>query len=273
MLFPDPITFLDSVEAIARTGAAAFMPYWQKLEEEDISEKARNDLITAADRASEEAMLSTIQQAYQSHAILAEESGAAAGAPDQPTWIIDPLDGTTNFVHGFPHFAVSIGVQVGNSIDFGVILDPVKNDVFRAARGFGATWNGKPIRVSGRPGLSGALMTTGFPFRAHAVLDRYLAIFREVFLRVKALRRPGAASLDLAYTACGIFDGFFEFDLSPWDLAAGTLIVEEAGGVVSNMEGGEAYLESGNVVCGSPGVHRELLWVVRSVLDGQLDPT
>ncbi|MCP4899306.1 MAG: inositol monophosphatase [bacterium] len=266
MLFPKPSTFLDEVEAIARIGADALMPYWRKLKDEEISEKSRNDLVTTADHASEDAILNAIKTSYPSHAVLAEESGKSDGEPAQPRWIIDPLDGTTNFVHGFPHFAVSIGVQVGANVDFGVIFDPVKNDLFRAARGHGASWNGKKMAVSRRPNLDGALITTGFPFRAHAFLDCYLAIFREVFLRAKALRRPGAASLDLAYTACGIFDGFFEFDLSPWDLAAGTLLVEEAGGLVTDMEGGQGFLESGDVACGSFGVHRDVLAAARKIL-------
>jgi myo-inositol-1(or 4)-monophosphatase len=165
-------------------------------------------------------------------------------------------------VHGVAHFAVSIGVARAGRVELGVVLDPVKGDIFRAIRGHGATWNGRGCRVSPRAGLAGALLATGFPFRAHDLLDVYLDIFRDVFLRAKAVRRPGAASLDLAYTACGIFDGFFEFRLSPWDLAAGAVLIEEGGGVVTGMDGGTDVLATGDLLCGAAGVHRELLDVV-----------
>jgi myo-inositol-1(or 4)-monophosphatase len=264
MPFQDPEEFLDQVEVVARAGAAALMPYWRALEPHEINEKARNDLVTTADRAAETAILAAISDRWPDHAVLAEESGWTRRGADRPTWIVDPLDGTTNFVHGIPQFAVSVGVAMGDRVEYGVILDPVKNDVFRAAHGLGATWNGAPCSVTARNGLTGALVATGFPFRAHELLDPYLAIFRDVFLRCKAIRRPGAAALDLAYTACGLFDGFFEFRLSPWDLAAGSLIVEEAGGTVSDMDGGDDYLSTGDMLCGAPGVHSELLEVVQS---------
>jgi len=264
MPFQDPDDFLDQVEAVARSGADALMPFWRALKPHEITEKSRNDLVTAADRAAEEAILAEIERRFPAHAVLAEESGWTRRNDDRPTWIVDPLDGTTNFVHGIPQFAVSVGVAIEDRVHFGVILDPVKNDVFRAARGLGATWNGRPCRVTSREGLAGALVATGFPFKAHELLDTYLAIFREVFLRCKAIRRPGAAALDLAYTACGLFDGFFEFQLSPWDLAAGSLLIEEAGGRVSDMDGNGDFLTSGDMLCGAPGVHAELLEVVRS---------
>jgi myo-inositol-1(or 4)-monophosphatase len=267
MPFQEPEDFLDEVEAVARSGADALMPFWRALKPHEITEKSRNDLVTAADRAAEAAILAEIDRRFPGHAVLAEESGWRRRADDRPTWIVDPLDGTTNFVHGIPQFAVSVGVAVEDSIRYGVILDPVKNDVFRAARGLGATWNGRPCRVTSRDGLAGALVATGFPFKAHELLDTYLAIFREVFLRCKAIRRPGAAALDLAYTACGLFDGFFEFHLSPWDVAAGSLLIEEAGGSVSDMNGDVDFLASGDVLCGAPGVHAELLEVVRGVHD------
>ena len=264
MSFQYPENFLDEVEAVARTGAEALMPFWRALEPHEISEKSRNDLVTAADRAAEAAILARIVKRFPDHAVLAEESGWTRRDDTRPTWIVDPLDGTTNFVHGIPQFAVSVGVAVAGRVDFGVVFDPVKDDVFRAARGRGATWNSRPCSVTTREGLSGALVATGFPFKAHDLLDSYLAIFREVFLRCKAIRRPGAAALDLAYTACGLFDGFFEFRLSPWDLAAGSLLVEEAGGVVSDMDGSRDFFTTGDMVCGPAGVHAELLAVVAS---------
>jgi myo-inositol-1(or 4)-monophosphatase len=262
MPFQPPDGFLDEVEAVARAGADALMPFWRSLEPHEITEKSRNDLVSAADRAAEAAILSAIEDRFPDHAVLAEESGWTRRDRGQPSWIVDPLDGTTNFVHGIPQFAVSVAVSIDDRVEFGVVLDPVKHDVFRAARGHGASWNHRTCSVSRRAGLEGALVATGFPFRAHHLLDPYLDIFREVFLRCKAIRRPGAAALDLAYTACGLFDGFFEFKLSPWDLAAGCLLVEEAGGVVSDMTGGVEFLTSGHTVCGTAGVHAELLEVV-----------
>jgi myo-inositol-1(or 4)-monophosphatase len=243
VLFQDPEAFLAEIEQIASLGAEQLMAHWRALQPDQVNEKARNDLVTAADLASEEAILRAIRSRFPEHSILSEEAGRSAPTDGGPTWIIDPLDGTTNFVHGIPQFAISIAVAVEGRIDFGVILDPCKNDLFSAARGHGARWNGVTCRVSERAGLSGALVATGFPFKAHRLLDPYLAIFRDVFLRCKAVRRPGAAALDLAYTACGLFDGFFEFQLSVWDVAAGSVLVE---------------------VCGTAGVHRELLEVVDS---------
>ncbi len=263
MVFLPDDDFLDAVEAVARAGADRLLGYWRHLEPGEIDEKARNDLVTDADRASESAILEEIGHRFPDHTVLSEEAGWSQRAGTGPTWVVDPLDGTTNFVHGFPHFAVSVGVVLDGRVVAGVIIDPVKGDVFRAARGAGAHWNGQPCRISDRPDLSGSLIATGFPFRAHRLLDPYLAIFREVFLGCSGIRRPGAAALDFAYTACGIFDGFFEFRLSPWDVAAGSLIVEEAGGTVTDMDGGEDFLTTGDVLCGPPGVHRGLLEIVQ----------
>ena len=259
MSFPDRDAFLDQVETVARSGARALMPFWRSLKPDEISEKSRNDLVTAADRAAEEAILAEIGSRFPDHAILAEESGWTRRSDDRPTWIVDPLDGTTNFVHGIPQFAVSVAVAVAGRVEFGVIFDPVKQDLFRAARGAGATWNGAPCNIAERPSLDGALLATGFPFRKNELLNAFLAVFGDVFPRCKGIRRPGAAALDLAYTAAGLFDGFFEFRLSPWDVAAGTLLVEEAGGTVSDMDGGDQVLETGDVICGTAGVHAELL--------------
>jgi len=263
VLFRSAMEQLDVIEGIAHAGARELMPRWRSLSADQVTEKAANDLVSDADRASEKAILRQIRERFPDHRVLSEEAGWS-GAADGPTWFVDPLDGTTNYVHGLPHFAVSVGLAVEGRMTYGVVVDPVKGDVFRAAAGHGAWWNGQPCRVSSRPGLAGALLSTGFPFKAHQLLDPYLAIFRDVFLRCKAVRRTGSAALDLAYCACGLYDGFFEFALGPWDIAAGSVLVNEAGGVLSDMGGGAAFLESGNVVCGPPGVHRELLEVVQS---------
>jgi len=262
VLFQEPDAFLADIVEIAGLGAKQLMAHWRALEPDQINEKSRNDLVSAADLASEKAIIDEIRKTFPDHRVLSEEAGWSRSTGSGPTWIIDPLDGTTNFVHGIPQFAVSIGVAVDDRVEYGVILDPCRNDIFSAARGHGAWWNGQPCRASSRSTLAGALLATGFPFKAHRLLDPYLAIFRDVFLRCKAIRRPGAAALDLAYTACGLFDGFFEFQLSAWDIAAGSVLVEEAGGTITDMEGGDRFLDGGNVVCGSPGVHRELLEIV-----------
>ena len=262
MLFQNPEKFLTEVESIARLGGDALMAHWRSLEADQITEKARNDLVSAADMASEKVILEAVADRFPTHRVLSEESGWSSDDTSAPTWIVDPLDGTTNFVHGIPQFAVSIGVAVQGRVDFGVIFDPCKDDVFTAARGRGAHWNGTRCRVSDRKDLEGAVIATGFPFKAHRLLDPYLAIFKDVFLRCKAIRRPGAAALDLAYAACGLFDGFFEFQLSAWDAAAGSVLVEEAGGVITDMNGGADFLDSGNIVCGTPGVHRDLSAIV-----------
>ena len=263
MLFPEPDAFLAEVERIARLGGAQLLKHWRSLAADQISEKARNDMVTVADLASERVIIEAVRSRFPDHRVLSEEAGWSSTAGTGPTWIVDPLDGTTNFVHGIPQFAVSIGVAVDGRVDFGVIFDPCKNDIFTAARRRGARWNGVPCRVSAHQRLEGSLLATGFPFKAHRLLGAYLDIFRDVFLRCKAIRRPGAAALDLAYTAAGMFDGFFEFQLSTWDTAAGAILIEEAGGVITDMEGGPNYLETGNVVSGTPGVHRELLETIQ----------
>jgi myo-inositol-1(or 4)-monophosphatase len=263
LVFQLSIDFLDQVEAIARAGADRLLEYWRQLDRDQIDEKARNDLVTVADREAEATVLAEIGRRFPDHPVLSEESGWNGRQGAGPTWIVDPLDGTTNFVHGFPHFAVSVGVVADDTAQAGVIIDPVKGDVFRAARGMGLWWNGTRVTVSDRPGLDGAMVATGFPFRAHRLLKPYLAIFHDVFLACNAIRRPGAAALDLAYTACGIVDGFFEFHLSPWDIAAGAVMVEEAGGTISDMDGGRDFLATGNVVCGTHGVHRDLLAIIQ----------
>ena len=181
---------------------------------------------------------------------------------DDHRWLIDPLDGTTNFLQGLPVFCVSVACLRGGRPVAGVVLDPLRGDLFTAIRGGGATWNDRPMRVSARAGLDDAFLATGYPHKAKDALDAYLAIFHDAFLRTRSIRRCGAAALDLAYTAAGIYDGFFEFRLSPWDLGAGVLLVEEAGGRVSDLDGGGAYLGRGNVVAGTAGVHRDLLEVV-----------
>ena len=253
----DTADLLRVAERAARAGAEVLCAHFRQGSLE-VREKGENDFVTSADRASEAAILEVIRGAFPDHSILAEEAGHSAGDAPEHQWVVDPLDGTNNFLQGLPVFCVSVACQRHGEPVAGVVLDPLGGNLFAARRGCGATWNGRPMRVSRRPGLDGAFLATGYPFRAHSALDLYLRAFREVFLRTRAIRRCGAAALDLAYTAAGVYDGFFEFRLSPWDIAAGVLLIEEAGGRVSDLDGGAGYFGSGNLVAGPEGVWREL---------------
>ncbi|MBI2960924.1 MAG: inositol monophosphatase [Betaproteobacteria bacterium] len=230
-----------------------------------IARKRHNDFVTAADREAEQAIIDVLSRAYPDHAILAEESGLSGGGKSGKsdyTWIIDPLDGTTNFIHGFPQYAVSIGLQHRGIMTQAVVYDPAANELFTASRGRGAFLNDRRLRVSGRASMRDALIGTGFPFRDLAGLDRYLAMLREVTPKCAGVRRAGAAALDLAYVAAGRLDGFWEIGLSPWDMAAGSLLVQEAGGLVSDFDGESGYLQSGDIVSGNPKVFAQLLQVI-----------
>lgn len=234
-----------------------------------VSAKQPNDFVTEVDRAAEAIIIETLQEAYPSYGILAEESGETAGKGSGETeyqWIIDPLDGTTNFIHGMPQYAVSIALTKGGIIDQGVVFDPNRNELFTASKGGGAFLNERRIRVSRRLKLQDSLIGTGFPYREFKHIDTYLSIFKELSQKTAGLRRPGAASLDLAYIACGRYDGFWEFGLSPWDMAAGALLISEAGGLVSDLRGEANYLETGNLIAGTPKVFAPLLNLVQEKL-------
>ncbi len=258
---PEPTELLAAALTAAQIGGEVLRDYFRELGPGQVVEKDRNDWVTEADRASEQAILDYLALKAPGVGVLAEEAGASGSIGTR--WLVDPLDGTLNFVRGFPHFAVSVGLVAQGRLEVGVVYDPMRDELFAARRGGGATRNGAPIRVTGRPGLQGAFVTTGFPYRVHRYLDTFLAVFRDVFMEAGALRRPGAAALDLAHTAAGIFDGFFEFCLSPWDIAAGTLLVREAGGIVTDLDGGPDVFAHGNVVAASPDVHRDLLAAIR----------
>ncbi len=228
-----------------------------------VASKQPNDFVTEVDKAAEAAIIEVLKDAYPSYGILAEESGHAAGQEDYQ-WIIDPLDGTTNFIHGFPQYAVSIALAKGNVVEQAVVYDPNRNELFTASKGAGAFLNERRIRVSKRTRLGESLIGTGFPYRVFDHAEAYINIFRELTQKTSGLRRPGAASLDLAYVAAGRLDGFWEFGLSPWDMAAGTLLISEAGGLVSDLSGEAGYLESGNLVAGTPKVFHALLQTVQA---------
>jgi myo-inositol-1(or 4)-monophosphatase len=225
-----------------------------------VREKAANDFVSEVDREAERAIISTLHEAYPGHAILAEESGAKGAS--EYRWIVDPLDGTTNFLHGFPHFAVSIALEHRGIVTQAVIYDPSRNDLFTASRGRGAFLNEARIRVTKRLHLRGGLVGTGFPFKEVVNIEAYLAMLRDMMKSTAGVRRAGSATLDLAYVAAGRLDGFWELGLSPWDVAAGSLLVTEAGGLVGDLEGNEGWMESGNIVAGSPKVFGELLQIL-----------
>jgi len=223
--------------------------------------KDRNDFVSEVDRQAEQEIIGILRKAYPGHGVLAEESGSQDG--NDYLWIIDPLDGTTNYLHGFPQFAVSIALQYKGRIEQGVVYDPLRQELFTASRGAGATLNDRRIRVTSRRSLDGALLGTGFPFKAQQHLDAYLDMFRALFPKTAGIRRPGSAALDLAYVAAGRLDGFWEIGLNIWDMAAGVLLIQEAGGLSSDFLGGHEYLKNGNLVAGNPKVFAEILKVIR----------
>jgi myo-inositol-1(or 4)-monophosphatase len=233
-----------------------------------VSEKGRNDFVSEVDRAAEQVLIAAIRKAYPAHGFLAEESGAAPG--DDYTWVIDPLDGTTNFLHGFPQFAVSVACRHRGRAEVAVVLDPMRGELFTAERGAGTQLDGRRLRVSQRVSLDGALIGTGFPYRENRRwLRPYLAMLERVMDATAGVRRPGAASLDLAYVAAGRLDGFWEAGLSPWDTAAGNLLITEAGGRVGDFTGGE-YRDGGHLLAGNPRVFAALADLFSPLLDDEL---
>ena len=227
-----------------------------------VSTKQQSDYVTEVDKLAESAIIDMLRETYPQHAILAEESGSSGQVDAEYQWIIDPLDGTTNFIHGFPQYAVSIGLAHRGVLTQAVVYDTTRNELFTATKGGGAFLNEKRIRVSKRTKLEECLIGTGFPYRSFTHIDAYLAIFRELTQKTSGLRRPGAASLDLAYVAAGRLDGFWEFGLGPWDMAAGALLISEAGGLVGDLNGEPNYLTSGNFVGGNPKIFSQLLQVI-----------
>jgi myo-inositol-1(or 4)-monophosphatase len=260
----------------AAAGAAVLREQFQSASLR-VSAKGPHDLVSSADHAAEAAIAAVIRERFADAAFLGEEGGRSGRTDDELVWVVDPLDGTNNFLQGLPIFCTSVaccrrGVPVA-----GVVREPLGGAVYSAVRGGGAWRDGERLHVTRHGALDGAFLATGFPFRARAALDLYLAVFREVFLEARAVRRCGAAALDLAHTAAGVYDGFFEFRLSPWDIAAGALLVEEAGGRVSDLDGEGNYLASGNVVAGGGPVWQGLLdAIARHADEGRVeavDPT
>ena len=240
----------------ARRAGEIMVRQWNQLDTLRITDKGRHDYVTQVDLMAEEAIVGIVHDHYPDHAILAEERGAVGEHDYQ--WIIDPLDGTTNYLHGFPVFSVSIAVAHRGELQHAVVYDPLRQEIFTATRGEGAQLDGRRIRVSRQAGLGGALIATGFPYRHHEHIDQYLQMLRVVMLETAGVRRPGSAALDLAYVAAGRVDGFWELGLSKWDIAAGALLIREAGGRISDFHGSDRYLDSGNVVAGNPKVYAAL---------------
>ena len=252
----------------ARKAGTIIVRSMEKRQDLKIDVKTKNDFVTEVDRQAEAAIIEILQRAYPNHAILAEESGAKQGEEFQ--WVIDPLDGTTNFLHGNPQFCISIALKYQGHLYQAVIYDPLRNELYTASKGQGAFLNNRRLRVSGLPSLDTALLGTGFPFRIQHHIDSYLNTFQALFTQVADIRRPGSAALDLAYVAAGRLDGFWEIGLSEWDMAAGALLIQESGGLVSDFAGGHDYLKTGNVVAGSPKVFKGILQTIQPHLSESL---
>jgi myo-inositol-1(or 4)-monophosphatase len=252
----------------ARRAGEVIIRSLNRLESLTVTSKGRNDFVTEVDHAAEHEIIATIRRHYPQHAFLAEESGQSGS--HETVWIIDPLDGTTNFLHGFPVFAVSIACQIKGRLEHAVVYDPMRGELFTASRGAGAHLENRRIRVSKARGMEGALIGTGFPYRANTrYLDAYLAMLRAVAEQAAGVRRPGAAALDLAYVAAGRVDAFWEIGLSPWDTAAGTLLIQEAGGRIGTLTGAE-YRQAGHIVAGTPKVYAALLELLAPHIPAEL---
>jgi myo-inositol-1(or 4)-monophosphatase len=259
--------FLNTAVKAARLAGDTAIRYSKRLDELDVRSKSRNEFVSQVDLAAEQVIIETIHERYPHHSILGEETGQRGNSDH--LWIIDPLDGTTNYLHGFPMYCVSIALQIKGRMQIGVVYDPSRQELFTAIRGVGAQLEGRRLRVNINRTLEGALIGTGFPYRENDTwLEIYLNQLRAVMQVASDVRRPGSAALDLCYLAAGRIDGFWEFGLQPWDIAAGSLILREAGGLVSSMTDDGDYMETGNVIAGAPKVHAEL----EKLLKGFLEP-
>ncbi|MGA7982599.1 MAG: inositol-1-monophosphatase [Chromatiaceae bacterium] len=252
----------------ARNAGRILLRYFEHTDQVAVASKSRNDFVSEVDRSAESAIIQELRGKFPGHAILAEESGAHRGGDYE--WVIDPLDGTTNYLHGFPQFSVSIALKYRGRLEQAVVYDPLREEMFTASRGQGAQLNDRRLRVANRTGLEGALIGTGFPFRDHRHLDAYLGMLKAMMQDTAGIRRPGSAALDFAYVAAGRLDGFWELGLAQWDFAAGALLVTEAGGAVSDIAGGDSYLDTGNVVAGNVKTQHAILARIRPFLSDAL---
>ncbi len=252
----------------ARRAGTVIIRALEKRQDLHIETKAKNDFVSEVDRQAEATIINILRKAYPTHGILAEESGIQEGKEYQ--WIIDPLDGTTNFLHGNPQFCVSIALKHNQHLEQAVIYDPLRDELYTASRGSGALLNDRRIRVSRLMSLEGALLGTGFPFRMQNHIDTYLKTFKALYPLVSDVRRAGSAALDLAYVAAGRLDGFWEMGLQKWDMAAGVLLIQEAGGLISGFGGKTNHLETGNIIAGSPKVYKGILQTIQPHLSDAL---
>ena len=257
---------LTIAKRAALSASRILLRHFDQLERLTVIEKRPSDFVSDADIQAEQEIIQILRKTYPNHGILAEESGEQHGQ-DEYQWVIDPLDGTTNFLHGIPHFAISIAFRHKNRLEAGLIYDPIRQEMFTASRGQGAQINDRRIRVSGINMLENALLGTGFPFRHPQHQPAYLKFFNSLFGKCVEIRRAGAASLDLSYVAAGRLDAFWEMSLKPWDIAAGALIVQEAGGLVSDFSGGNDFMKSGHIVAGNPKVFKALLQEMQPYLN------
>lgn len=254
----------------ARNAGDIIVRHMNRIDLLTVASKERNDFVSEVDRQAENEIIAIIRKAYPNHGVLAEESGHHEGK-DEYLWIIDPLDGTTNFLHGFPQFAVSIALQHKGRLDQAVVYDPMRQELFTASRGNGAFLDNRRIRVSKQKELHGALLGTGFPYKDQQHLDAYLAMLKALIKDTAGVRRPGSAALDLAYVAAGRLDGFWEIALNTWDIAAGVLLIHEAGGLVGDFGGGHEYMKTGNIVAATPKLFPAILREIRPHLTAGLE--
>lgn len=250
----------------ARNAGRILMRYYERTEQLSVETKSRNDFVSEVDRAAEAAIVQELRGKFPDHAILGEEGGQQGGRSTEFEWLIDPLDGTTNYLHGFPQFSISIAMKYRGQLEHGVVYDPLREELYTATRGRGAHLNDRRLRVTKRPGIEGALLGTGIPFRDQGHIDAYLGMLKALIADSAGVRRPGSAALDFAYVAAGRLDGFWELGLAPWDFAAGALLVTEAGGTVTDLAGGDRYLDTGNVVAGNLRLHAAMIERIRPFL-------
>ena len=232
--------------------------------------KGNNDFVTNIDRVSETTIIEIIKRSYPEHTIISEEAGLMAGSDSDVQWVIDPIDGTTNFIKGIPHFSVSIAARLKGRTEVAVVYNPITNELFSAVRGQGAQLNGYRIRVANAKGLEGSILATGFPFKQKQYSENYFDVLEKLFVPCADFRRTGSGALDLSYVAAGRLDGFFELGLKPWDIAAGELILREAGGIATDFAGGSNYFVSGNLIAGNPKVVKEFLMLTQNLWDERL---
>ena len=263
---------LNIATQAARAAGGNILHHLDRIDQLNVEHKGKNDYVSEVDKEAENTIIQTIKKYYPEHDILAEESGITKQKqkPAEVRWIIDPLDGITNFLHQFPQFSVSIAVEVKGKIQHAAIFDPVRDEMFTASRGSGAFLNNRRLRVSQQKSLENALLATGFPYHDFSYIDAYMESLKSFMTSTAGIRRAGSAALDLAYVACGRVDGFWEFNLKPWDIAAGVLIIQEAGGLSTDFNGGDNYLNSGNIIAANPKLYKEMAQTIGKTVPTEL---